>query len=93
MKINNPVFTTTNFTYSLGGSVKFIQLLDPTNTNNVEVVGNFDVVPETVALNFPSTGSWYDNFSGTTINVTSLPYNITLQPGEYHLFSNSPLAL
>jgi len=89
MKIKNPVFTSTNFTYNLGGNVKFIQMLDP--GNNVEVVGNFDVVPATVALSFPSTGTWYDNFSGSSINVASLPYNVTLAPGEYHLYSNTPL--
>ncbi|WP_295677256.1 alpha-amylase family glycosyl hydrolase, partial [uncultured Mucilaginibacter sp.] len=89
MKVKNQVFTTTTFTYNLAGSVKFIQLLDP--TNNVEVVGNFDVVAEPVALSFPSTGTWYDNFSGTSINVTSLPFNMTLAPGEYHVYSNTPL--
>jgi len=91
MKIKNPVFTTTTFTYSLNGAVKFIQLLDPAGTNNVEVVGNFDVKPQSASISLPSTGSWYDNFNGTTINVTSLPYNMTLAPGEYHVFSNTPL--
>jgi len=92
MKIKNPVFTTTSFTYNLSGYVKTIQLLDPTNTNNVEVVGNFDVNPQTASINFPKTGTWYDNFNGTTINVTTLPYSMTLAPGEYHLFSNTALA-
>ena len=91
MKIKNSAFTTTNFTYNLGGYVKTIQLLDPAGTNNVEVVGDFDVNPQTASISFPTTGSWYDNFSGTTINVTSLPYSMTLAPGEYHLFSNTPL--
>ncbi len=91
MKIKNSAFTATSFTYNLSGAVKFIQLLDPAGSNNVEAVANFDVVPSTVALNFPSTGNWYDNFSGNTINVTALPYSMTLQPGEYHLFSNTPL--
>jgi len=89
MKIKNPVFTSTNFHYSLNGSVKTIQLLDP--TANVEVVGNFDVVTSTAGISFPSTGTWYDNITGTSINVTSLPYNMTLAPGEYHLYSNTPL--
>jgi glycosidase len=91
MKIMNPVFTTTTYTYNLGGSVKFIQLLDPAGVNNVEAIGNFDVIPEPVSLNFPSTGTWYDNFTGTSINITSLPYQVTLAPGEYHLYSNTPL--
>ena len=89
MKIKNPVFTSTTFTYNLGAAVKYIQLKDA--TNNVEVVGNFDVVSEPAAVNFPATGTWYDNFTGTSINVTSLPYNMTLAPGEYHLYSNTPL--
>jgi hypothetical protein len=93
MKIHNTAFTTTSFTYNLGGSVKFIQLIDPAGTNNVEVIGNFDVVPQTVSLNFPSMGTWYDNFSGTSINVNTLPFSVTLAPGEYHLYSQSPLAL
>lgn len=91
MKLKNSAFQSTTFTYNLGTTVKFIQLLDPAGSNNVEAVANFGVVPSTIALNFPSTGSWYDNFSGTTINVASLPYSMTLQPGEYHLFSNTPL--
>ena len=89
MKIKNPVFASTNFHYSLFGAVKYIQLLDP--TNNVEVVGNFDIIPQPASISFPSTGSWYDNFSGTTLSVTTLPYIMTLQPGEYHLYSNTPL--
>jgi hypothetical protein len=90
-KTKNSAFTTTKFSYNLSGSIKFIQLLDPNNANNVEVVGNFDVVPEPAVLNFPSTGTWYDNITGTNINITSLPYNVTLMPGEYHLYSNTPL--
>ena len=91
MKIKNSAFTSTSYTYNVAGAIKFVQLLDPTGSNNVEAVANFDVVAFTVALNFPSTGSWYDNFTGTTINVASLPYSMTLQPGEYHLFSKTAL--
>ena len=90
-KLKNAAFTTTNFTYNLAGNIKVIQLLDPNNANNVEVVGNFDVVPEPAVLSFPSTGTWYDNITGASINITSLPYNVTLAPGEYHLYSNTPL--
>jgi glycosidase len=90
MKIKNPVFASTKFNYNLSGSIKFIQLLDP--TNNVEVIGNFDVIPQPAVISFPSTGTWYDNITGTSISITSLPYNVTLAPGEYHLYSNTPLS-
>jgi pullulanase/glycogen debranching enzyme len=89
MKIKNPVFTSTSFSYSLYGSVKAITLKDP--TANVEIVGNFDVVPISTVVVFPSTGTWYDNFSGTSINVTNVNYNVTLTPGEYHVYSTTPL--
>ncbi len=90
MKIKNPVFSSTNFHYSLAGAVKTIQMLDA--SNNIEVVGNFDVVPQQANIGFPSTGTWYDNITGTSINVTSLPYTITLSPGEYYLYSNTALS-
>lgn len=89
MKINNPVFTSTNFKYSLSGAVKTIQLLD--NSANVMVVGNYDVVNQTAAITFPGTGIWYDNMNGTSLNVTSLPYSLTLAPGEYHVYSDKKL--
>jgi len=88
-KIANPVFTSTTFKYSLNGAVKTIQMTDP--SNSIEVVGNFGVVNNTAAVTFPSTGNWVDNFTGTTINVTGLPYSMTLAPGEYHLYSKTAL--
>lgn len=91
MKLKNSAFTATSFTQNVSGAVKYIALTDPSGSNNVFTVANFDVTPHTVGLSFQSIGSWYDNFTGNTINVTSLPYSITLQPGEYHVFSNTPL--
>jgi len=91
MKIKNPVFETTKFSYSLAGNVKTIQLLDATDNVNVEVVGNFDVVSATASISFPATGTWYDNLSGTSITVNSIPFSMTLAPGEYHLYSNTAL--
>lgn len=90
MKIKNPVFASTSFAYSLYGSVKTITLKDP--SANVEIIGNFDVIPIPTVVVFPSTGTWYDNFSGTSINVTNVNYNVTLAPGEYHVYSTVPLS-
>jgi len=90
MKIKNPVFATTNFHYSLSvDSVKTIQLLDP--SANVEVIANFAVIPKTVSVSFPAAGTWYDNISGTSITVPTVPYAMTFAPGEYHVYSSTPL--
>lgn len=88
-KINNAVFNTSTFSYSLTGPVKTIQLIDP--SNNLEVVANFDVVTQSQNVSFASTGTWYDNLTGTTINVTSLPFTMSFAPGEYHVYSTKPL--
>lgn len=90
-KIKNPdVFSTASFTYNLSGAYKFIQLLG-TGGTNLEVVGNFNVTPMSVTINFPATGTWYDNLNGTSINVTNTAYATTLLPGEYHVYSNNLL--
>lgn len=90
LKKKNLVFTTTNFSYKLDGAVKTISLTGP-DGNKVMVVGNFDVVPQTAAIAFPITGSWYDNLSGGTVPVTATPYSIALAPGEYHIYSSTML--
>jgi len=90
MKIKNPVFATTNFTYDLGNdAVKWIQLLDA--SADVEVVGNFAVTPQTANITFPATGIWIDNITGATYNVTSTTISMILAPGEYHVYSNVAL--
>jgi len=89
-KVKNAVFNTSTYTYNLGGAYKFIQLLGSDGTN-VEVVGNFNVTPMSVTINFPATGTWYDNLNGTSINVTNTAYSATLLPGEYHVYSNNLL--
>jgi hypothetical protein len=88
-KINNAVFTTTNFHYGLSSTVKYIQLIG--TDNNVEVVGNFGVTSQTANVPFPAVGTYIDNFTGGAINVTALPMSMTLAPGEYHVYSTTAL--
>ncbi len=90
MKIKNSVFTTTNFTHSLDGAIKSVQLIGSDGTD-VVIVGNFDVVSQTAAVSFPVTGTWYDNLSGATMSVASASPSLTLAPGEYHIYSNTLL--
>lgn len=89
MKINNPVFTTSNMLYVSSGSVKS-EALTGTGTN-VLVVANFDVTQQSAAVTFPSTGTYYDYNTGGTINVATAVTNVTLAPGEYHIYSSAAL--
>jgi hypothetical protein len=81
-----PVFATGEVNMSVGGALKRINLSD--NDMKVTVIGNFDVAAGSVTPNFQETGTWYEYFTGRTLNVTSLTQQVNLQPGEYRLYTN-----
>ncbi len=89
MKIKNPVFTTSTVQYSVAGAVKTMTLAG--TGVKVEVIANVDVNPQTTTITFPATGTYYDYMTGTTINVPSASYSVTLAPGEYHIYSTAVL--
>ena len=57
-------------------------------TMDVRIIGNFDV--ETLSINpsFSKTGRWYDYFAGDSIEVSDLQELISLEPGEYRLYTS-----
>jgi 1,4-alpha-glucan branching enzyme len=60
-----------------------------TDQMNVQAVANFGMSSATVDVNFAHTGTWYDYYNGgEAINVTSLPFELPLQRGEYRLFTD-----
>ncbi|HCW09322.1 MAG TPA: alpha-amylase [Cytophagales bacterium] len=95
-----PVFQST-FTLQDGSSlVKQIVLKSspynaaPTSTDNMNVVviGNFDVAAQPINTNFPHTGNWFHYFSqGDTLAVAGTPQSITLQPGEFRIYTDVKL--
>lgn len=88
LKKNNNIFNSANATYNLTGGVKYIKLVEGTNT--VVVVGNFDVANQPANIDFGASGSWLDAF-GTGVNLSSDSYTAMLAPGEYHVFSKTTL--
>jgi 1,4-alpha-glucan branching enzyme len=86
-----PVFANySSYTQNLTGAVKTINLA---NTDLAVVTyGNFDVVASPATITFPSTGTWYNYLTGTTLNVTSTSTALTLQPGEYAVYTSRRLA-
>jgi glycosidase len=79
-------FVTNRVEVSLAGAFKWLKLT--TDTSNIVVVGNFDVNPASGSVTFQNAGTWYDYFSGATFNATGAAQNISLQPGEYHVYVN-----
>lgn len=73
----------------VSGLVKRIQLDGP--AFDVAVIANFTVSSQNVSPQFTQTGTWYEYFSGTTMNVTNTSMQVTVAPGGYKLYSTQPL--
>ena len=87
LKKTEPVFANpTTYTQQLVGAAKSIHLADA-NTG-VTIIGNFGVTATTIDPAFQSTGKWYNYLSGDSITVTNVNALITLQPGDYALYTN-----
>ena len=80
-----------NLTRNLGGAFKSLTIRSATDSSMLCVIGNFDVVSQTGSFTFPSGGTWYDYLNGNTITATGAAQNITLQPGEFHVYLNRNL--
>ena len=78
-------FSSSDISYSLKNNLKTYQLNE--GNNHVVVLGNFDVVAQTITVQFPQTGTWYNYFNQSTFDVTNQSMNITLNAGEYLLLS------
>lgn len=90
LRITQDVFSTDDYTYSLNGKQKSIQL----NSANlkVNILGNFDVAAAPIVPAFQQTGKWYEYFTDDSINVASVNDPINLQPGEYRMYITKRLS-
>ncbi|MFZ2282244.1 MAG: alpha-amylase family glycosyl hydrolase [Lutibacter sp.] len=88
-KKNQPVFNTTDFTLNVGTLTKSILLKHA--TMDVALAGNFDITSKTIAVQFSKTGTWYEYFTGEEKTITNTSTEITLNPGEYKLYSTVKL--
>jgi hypothetical protein len=89
LKRDHAVFQSTDFTWDVWGYGK--RLLLNGNDMNVVVAGNFQVSPLSMVPGFQHTGTWYDYFSGASIQVADVEASWDFEPGEYHLWTDVPL--
>ena len=68
-----------------------IELENP--SMNAVIIGNFGVTEREVAADFPSSGSWYDFFTGKELQIESDEQEtpIPLSPGEFHIYTDAPV--
>jgi len=79
-------FTSSTATYDFVSNVKWLKLTS--DSLNLVVIGNFDVVPSSVNISFPSAGTWYSYLTSATRTATGAVETINLQPGEYYVYTN-----
>lgn len=86
LKTEQDVFRTDNYDLALNGAAKRIHLHH--ESNNVTILGNFGLTQTTFNPNFQHIGTWYEFFSREVLEVEDLSDPITLQPGEYRMYSS-----
>ena len=80
-----------NLVRNLSGAFKTLTIRSATDSSILCVIGNFEVTAQSGSFTFPSGGTWYDYLNGNTITATGTAQNITLQPGEFHVYLNRNL--
>lgn len=80
-----------NATLNYDLSAEFKSLKYSSTDLNAIIVANFDVASRTPFVLFQHTGTWYDFFSGDSIQIDQVAQNISFQPGEYHIYLDKRL--
>ena len=61
--------------------------------SSVVVLSNFNVTAQTVAPDFPTTGTWYNLMDNSPVEITDVAAPINLQPGEFRIYGNKTVVL
>jgi glycosidase len=84
-----PAFATpTAYTQNVGGNIAFKTISLTGADLSVVTVGNFDVTTQTANVSFPQTGTWYNYLTSEQLSVTSTSQSMTLQPGQYAVYTS-----
>ncbi len=78
------VFDNGNIVSQLEGKVRRISITH--EELDVEIIGNFGLEKESRSLAFSKAGKWYDFFSGDSLQITGFPFEISLAPGQFHIY-------
>jgi glycosidase len=91
LRTEEGMFETTDFTMNVASAVKSLHL--NSTEMNATILGNFDVTNNSVTASFQHTGTWYEYYTGTSIEVTDVDQVISLRPGEYRLYTDVQLEI
>ncbi|HBX67007.1 MAG TPA: hypothetical protein DEG32_12940, partial [Balneolaceae bacterium] len=86
LRRSSPAFTEPDeAVYSLDEAIKSYTLEH--EDTDVLVVGNFGVTEATAEVVYPSSGTWYDFYKGTSQSISNPDREIVLAPGEFKIFT------
>lgn len=91
MKAHLDIFNTTDFELDLSPAVKKVKLHSP--GLELVAVANLGLTSGQALQVFSSAGTWYEYFTGQTLNVVTPNILLPLAPGEYRLYTNQPIDL
>jgi len=86
LKTSQTAFRTGTFTYDISGTGKREWI--SSDDLNVLIAANFDVTGFDMTLGFQHTGTWYDLFNQTSIDVTDVNMTEYFEPGEFHVYTD-----
>jgi len=89
LKKTEPAFSSSTYSLSVYNPIKRIEISH--SEMDVRILGNFDVVSGSINPNFSKTGTWYEFFSGDSLDVTGVSDEITLDAGEYKIYTTKKL--
>ena len=81
LRLNYPTFSSSNYQYWLTSTFKKFTYEDP--SMDAVVFSHFGVDNANAFAGFPSTGWWYEFFSGDSINVSNVNMSLEFGPGDY----------
>jgi len=90
LKTNEPAFRSDDFTLIVSDESKRIEINHP--DMDVRILGNFDVVQQSVDPSFSNTGWWYSYFEGDSLEVSDLNQSIALEPGQFQIYTTKKLS-
>jgi hypothetical protein len=90
LRNNYETFRSLNFQYNLTGAAKRMTM-SHSSMNGVSMA-NFAVSTQSVIPAFQHGGWWYEYFTGDSINVTNALAPISLNAGEYRIYTDVKLA-
>lgn len=80
-------FLSNSISGNLGSTLQKVLILTHADLS-VVTFANFDVTLQNVTVTFPSSGTWYNYFTGASFNATGASQTISMAPGEYRVYVN-----